>query len=193
MADLFDKNIAYEAAKSPNQSIGFVKKLKIFADLNLVGVKLIFFLIVDLVIGLLRIFVPVRPKNIEGQVVLITGGGNGIGKQLALQFAREKCKVAVVDIDFDAATKTADEIQAEFKVTAKAFRTDVSNVEQIEKLRLSVEESLGCVDILVNNAGILTTSVSLFEGSHADIKRIIDINMSSHFWVSIKFSMRRHV
>lgn len=181
MADLFDQNIPYEAAEA--QHFSFKKKIGVLLKLSLFPLKIFYYVICEMFVGIFRLFVPIKPKNIENQVVLITGGGNGIGKQLAREFAREKCKIAVVDIDFDAASVTAHEIESEFKVMAKAFRTDISNVEQVEKLRFDVEESLGCVDILVNNAGILTTNLSLFEGSHSDIKRIIDINLTSHFWV----------
>lgn len=182
MADLFDQNLPYEPAEA--QKISFVKKIKLLGAIHLFGLKIFYYVIIDCLVGLFNLVVPMKPKNIEGQVVLITGGGNGIGKQLARQFAREKCKIAVVDIDMNAAMKTVQEIKTEFKVSAIAFQTDVSNVEQIEKLRLDVESNLGCVDILCNNAGILTTNISLFEGSHADIKRIIDINLTAHFLVS---------
>lgn len=181
MADLFDQDIPYEAAEA--QKFSLKEGTGIILRLSLIPWQVLYYVVCGFFIGLWRLFVPVKPKNIENQVVLITGGGNGIGKQLAREFAREKCKIAVVDIDYEAALTTADEIQSEFKVMARAFRTDISDVEQVEKLRIKVEDSLGCVDILVNNAGILTTNISLFEGSHADIKRIIDINMTSHFWV----------
>lgn len=122
-------------------------------------------------------------KNIENQVVLITGGANGLGKALACRFAQEKCKLAIADINFEEAKKTAEFISKTYKISAKEFQVDVSNYEQVRKLRKEIENKLGPVDILVNNAGIVPL-ISLREGKPEDIQRILNVNLASHFWVN---------
>lgn len=99
--------------------------------------------------------------------------------------AREKCKLAIVDIDFQAAQQTAADIISKFSVKAVAFRVDVSNHREITQLKSDIEGTLGHVDILVNNAAILGLNVSLREGTTDDIQKIIDVNLTSHFWVML--------
>lgn len=113
----------------------------------------------------------------------MTGAANGLGKEISIQLAQVGCNLAIIDLDLDGANKTANEISEKFNVRAKAFKTDVSNYESVQLLKKEVENSLGHVDILVNNAGLLPL-MSLREGSHKDIQKILDVNMASHFWVS---------
>lgn len=136
--------------------------------------------------GIKNFFFPPKPKCIKDQVAIVTGGGNGLGRAIAFRLAEEKCKVAVVDIDFKGAQQTAQEIVQKFNVQAVAFRVDVSNLEQIKQLKIDVEKSLGCVDILVNNAALLGMDVSLMDNTPEMIQKIIDVNLASHFWVSFE-------
>ena len=88
------------------------------------------------------------------------------------------------------AEKTALEIAEKFNVKTAAYKVDVSDFEAIQKLKEDVESTLGCVDILVNNAGILS-KISLREGRASDIQKVIDVNLSSHFWVLKSFKQKR--
>lgn len=65
----------------------------------------------------------------------------------------------------------------------RIFEVDVSNFDEVKELQKSVENDIGPVDVLVNNAGILTR-ISLLEGRAKDIQRVINVNLSAHFWVS---------
>lgn len=126
-----------------------------------------------------------KSKDITGYVVLITGGANGIGKQLAIQFAKEKCKIAIVDIDYESACQVVEMLRTEFDIKAEAFRADISKFIEVKVLRSLIEETLGSVDILVNNAGIqeLFSYNSMFESSYEQVQKIIDVNFTSNFWV----------
>jgi all-trans-retinol dehydrogenase (NAD+) len=112
----------------------------------------------------------------------VAGGANGLGRAIAFRLAKEKCNVVIIDLNEEEARKTASEISEKFKVKTAAFKVDVSDFEAIQKLKDDMEETMGFVDILVNNAGILST-ISLREGQPKDIKKIIDVNLTSHFWV----------
>lgn len=172
---------AYQSAQEYN----FTLKLKLlflwqYLKLN---VTCILLLIPEACKGIKNIFFPPKPKCIENQVALVTGGGNGIGRAIAFRLAKEKCRLAIVDIDYEAAKKTAKDIAYQFKVSALAFKVDVSKHEEIAQLRNDVESALGSVDILVNNAGLLCMNLSLREGTNEQIQKAIDVNLASHFWV----------
>lgn len=124
-----------------------------------------------------------NPKNVKGQVALITGGSNGIGKAIAKRLALEGCSIAIANRNIAEGEKTAREIQERFGVKVKAFKVDVSKHEEVAKLKQDVEESLGPVDILVNNAGLLALNISLLEGTQEEIQQIIDVNLTAYFWV----------
>lgn len=134
-----------------------------------------------------KLFLPAQRKSIRGQLVLVTGGGNGLGKALCERFAREGCNVAVADIDLIAAQKTAKEIMLQNPaVKADAFKVDVADHKSVGQLRKDIEASLGPVDVLVNNAGLLAM-LSLSEGTPEDVQRILGVNLVSHFWTIREF------
>lgn len=113
----------------------------------------------------------------------VTGAGNGIGREIAMRLAREGCSLAVADIDADAAHRTVADLR-KLKVIAVAFQVDVSNFEQVLKLKRDIITKMGgTVDILVNNAGLMP-KLSLFEGNDSDIDRIVRVNVVSHVFVS---------
>ncbi len=90
--------------------------------------------------------------RLKDKVALITGGGRGIGRAVALAFAQEGAKVTVSDVDLEPAQAVADEIAA-LGGEALAVRTDVSKRSEVKE---TVEKALarfGQIDILVNNAG----------------------------------------
>ena len=91
---------------------------------------------------------------LNGKVALITGGGRGIGRAIALAFAREGARIVV-------AARTAaqvEQVAAEIGNGAIAVVCDVSNSESVTQMFAQTSEQLGDVDILVNNAGIAESS-----------------------------------
>ena len=88
---------------------------------------------------------------------LVTGAGRGIGRAIALTFAREGAAVAVLDRREDLATEVAAQLQ-EQGVTATAVTADVSQEASVNAAISAARDALGGIDVLVNNAGIDTNS-----------------------------------
>lgn len=88
----------------------------------------------------------------EDEVVLITGGGGGIGREMAIGFGRRGASVAVMDIDAQAAESTAEAVR-ETEAAALAVRCDVRAEAELEASGVRIEQELGPVSILCNHAG----------------------------------------
>ena len=91
--------------------------------------------------------------DLTGKAAVVTGGGQGIGRGIALILARQGAAVAVADVTRDEPKSVAREISALGRGSV-ALRMDVSKQEQVEAAMASAIDAFGRVDILVNNAGI---------------------------------------
>ena len=91
-------------------------------------------------------------KRFEHKTILVTGGGGGIGGATCLGFAQEGGRVAVLDLDREAAEKVAAQIRAAGG-TAQALRCDITDRASVDAAVAATEEKLGPIDVLVNNAG----------------------------------------
>lgn len=172
----------YEGAK-PQKEKTIIQTLLIIIEFSFKFLTVVV-LSVPIYYKLLKdIISPPRRKNIGGQLALVTGGANGLGREICLCLAKRGCNVAVVDLDLENAEKTASNCR-QFHIKAKGYRVDVSNYNEIRDLRKQIEEDLGPVDILINNAGILA-ALSLREGAPEDIDRIIRVNLTAQFYVSV--------
>ncbi|XP_035793293.1 17-beta-hydroxysteroid dehydrogenase 13-like [Anopheles albimanus] len=154
---------------------------KLIADILLGIFTFLVLLIPILVDSIGRLFRKAAKKNISGQTVLVTGGANGLGRDICLQLATAGCHIAVVDLDETNGKQTSADIR-QLGVKAHFFKADVSSYEAVVALRTEVSEKLGPVDILINNAGVLPL-MSLREGTPSDLKKVIEINLLSHVWM----------
>jgi 2-hydroxycyclohexanecarboxyl-CoA dehydrogenase len=91
-------------------------------------------------------------QRFQNQVVVVTGGGGGIGGATCRRFGAEGAKVAVFDLNLDAAEAVAAAIRAEGGLAA-AFRCDITQRASVDAALVAAEQQLGPVDVLVNNAG----------------------------------------
>jgi 2-hydroxycyclohexanecarboxyl-CoA dehydrogenase len=91
-------------------------------------------------------------QKFESKTVVVTGGGGGIGGATCRRFAREGAKVAVYDMNLEAAEKVASGIRDE-DGQAQAFRCDITDRASVDKAVEATQQGLGPIDVLVNNAG----------------------------------------
>lgn len=115
----------------------------------------------------------------DGKVVLVTGAGHGIGKQIALQFAQQGANTVIVDYNAETGQKTADEFTKKYQKSL-FVQADVSNGEAMLNVRERVFEEFGKIDTLVLNAGVA------FKNKVADItmeewNKTLSINLTGLF------------
>lgn len=114
---------------------------------------------------------------LDGKTALITGGGRGIGREIALTFARQGARIAV-------AARTADQVEQvarEIGNNAIALVCDVSDSESVTGMFSDMRERLGDADILVNNAGV-AESATFVNTTDELWHRHISINLSGTFY-----------
>jgi len=92
-------------------------------------------------------------KVLKGKIAIITGAGQGLGQAFALKYAESGAALLLADINFKKVAQTADQIKQNGG-KAVPFQTDISDVNQTEKMAEKVMSEFGRVDILLNNAGI---------------------------------------
>jgi 3-oxoacyl-[acyl-carrier protein] reductase len=97
--------------------------------------------------------------KLKDRTALVTGAGSGIGRAIACQFAEEGARVAVNDINLEAARETVQQM-GERAEGSYAVRTDVSSSAEVRRMFAELAQRFGVLDILVNNAGIAETNPS---------------------------------
>ena len=123
-------------------------------------------------------FDPKHAFSLSGKVALVTGGGKGIGRGVALGMARSGARVHVLDRDLEAAEETAGLIVKE-GMAAKAHRVDVGDEAEITAVMAAIA-SKGAIDILVNNAGLAIRKPSV-DLSIADWDAVLKVNLTGVF------------
>lgn len=123
--------------------------------------------------------------DLNGQVAIVTGGAQGIGKAIVQALLENGANVAIVDIDTQIGKQTANEMQ-ETGRTCLFFKGDVANIDQMEKVAQDIETQLGGIHILINNAGINTKSdrVPIHQYTLDDWDTILNVDLTGVFLVS---------
>jgi len=124
--------------------------------------------------------------KLKDKVVLITGGGSGLGREMGLTFAREGAKIGVNDIRPESASNVVTEIERAGG-KARSFVADVSNSAAVKKMFTDFVAAFGTIDILINNAGIGRTRdssevVPTHEKSDEDWHKMIATHLDSTFF-----------
>jgi NADP-dependent 3-hydroxy acid dehydrogenase YdfG len=113
-----------------------------------------------------------QPRILAGETAAVTGAARGIGRATAKALLAQGMKVAIGDVDIDAARKTADELGP----SAIALPLDVTDRDSFSGFLDEAERQLGPLDVLVNNAGIMQIGRFLDEDD-LTAQRMIDINL----------------
>jgi L-rhamnose 1-dehydrogenase len=120
--------------------------------------------------------------HLRGKVAIVTGAARGIGRAIALRFAQEGARVAVVDMRRDEGQAAVETIRAAGG-EAVFVGTDVTSAQQVQAMVESVVERWGTVDILVNDAGICPFEEFL-DMPEALWDQVLDVNLKGYFLCS---------
>jgi NAD(P)-dependent dehydrogenase (short-subunit alcohol dehydrogenase family) len=118
--------------------------------------------------------------DLTDRVALVTGGGRGIGREIARTLAQAGAHVAIAEFDPATAKDAADEIQ-HIGRQSLAVQTDVRDPNSVEAMTQQVIEKFGQVDILVNNAGIAVNTPAE-ETPTAEWQNVLNVNLNGVFY-----------
>jgi 3-oxoacyl-[acyl-carrier protein] reductase len=116
----------------------------------------------------------------ENQVAVVTGGGRGIGRAIALRLASEGARVACVSRGEENAKRTAREINAVHADAAKGYVVDVADHAAVQKIGAQILDEFGRIDILINNAGV-TRDALVMRMSVEDWDAVVNTNLRGAF------------
>ena len=119
-------------------------------------------------------------KLLEGKTAIITGASRGIGKGIALTFAKQGANIAFTFLSSEEKAKALEEELSAFRIKAKGFKSDASQFDAAQDLADNVMETFGTIDVLVNNAGITKDNL-LMRMSEEDFDTVMEVNMKSIF------------
>ncbi|XP_049556577.1 epidermal retinol dehydrogenase 2 isoform X2 [Orcinus orca] len=152
---------------------------------NLNSVKTFFVFLGKSVFALLEVLVfaiiPRPQKNVAGEIVLITGSGSGLGRLLALKFARLGSVLVLWDVSQEGNEETCKMAQEAGATGVYAYTCDCSRKEEVYRVADQVKKEVGDVSILINNAGIVTGKKFL-DCPDELMEKSFDVNFKAHLW-----------
>jgi NAD(P)-dependent dehydrogenase (short-subunit alcohol dehydrogenase family) len=125
--------------------------------------------------------------SIKGKTALVTASASGIGKAIALAFAKKGVNLAICDIDEQKIKETEKEL-AKFGIDILATCCDVGNIKDIDNLFQKIVKKFVTVDILINNAGIAGPSKPIIEIDPEEWDLTLQINLRSQYYFIKKFA-----
>lgn len=117
--------------------------------------------------------------NLRGEVAIVTGGAQGLGKEMAIALAEAGASVVIADMDLKKAEETAQEIE-KLGVSSLALKVDVTQKDQVEDMVRRTMETFGKIDVLVASAGI-GQWINSEEMPLEDWNRVISVNLTGVF------------
>ncbi len=129
-------------------------------------------------------------KLLDGKTALITGASRGIGKAIALEFAKNGANVAFTDLRYDEFAENLEKELQALGVKAKGFASDASSFQSSEEVVKEILKDFDKIDILINNAGITKDNL-LLRMSESDWDAVINVNLKSAF--NLTKALLRHM
>ena len=126
--------------------------------------------------------------NLKDKVAVITGGGYGIGRVIALTFARHGARICLASRGMDKLEETAREIKKAGR-EAIVVQADISCESEVEAMVQKTVERFGCLDILVNNAAAEGPTLPIHEIDSEDWRQVVDVNLNGLFYCT-KYALR---
>ena len=113
--------------------------------------------------------------KVKGKVIVVTGAGNGMGREISLNLLNKGAKVIGLDINFDGLKKT-QELAGDKGQFIKLMQLDITNREAVEQTAEDAVQLFGAVDGIINNAGIIQDFVPVSKMEYRTIERVMNIN-----------------
>lgn len=155
-------------------------KMIFLMDLQMMLLDVIYFILRNSVRAVLR----PRTKPIDGELVLITGAGGGLGRLFAQEFAKHGAEVVLWDIDGGSNERTAQLVR-DMGGKAQSYTVDVTNKEEVYRCAELVRQDAGReVTMLVNNAGVVAGK-RMLDCPDELMERTMKVNCHALFWVRI--------
>lgn len=130
--------------------------------------------------AIIKSFLPKKQKDINNEIMFITGAGCGIGRGMAIKFAELGATIICTDINKESSDETAQMI-AKAGGKAYSYKLDVSDRQKVYAVAETVRSEVGDVTMLVNNAGIVTGKKFMDCPDELMIKTV-EVNTIAHFW-----------
>ncbi|XP_066250531.1 epidermal retinol dehydrogenase 2-like [Euwallacea similis] len=121
-----------------------------------------------------------KQKELRGEVALITGGGSGLGRLLALRLAKLGVKIVLWDVSVQGVEETK-KLVTDVGGTVYGYKCDVSNEDDVYRVAKQTSQVAGDITILINNAGVVSGQLLLDTPDYL-IRRTFDVNVLAHFW-----------
>ena len=125
----------------------------------------------------------VQFKEFMEKIVLVTGSGSGIGRGVAIAFAKEGANIVVNDVNYEAASSVAQEIK-DMGRKSLAVKCDVSNSHEVSQMFDQIVKQFGTLHILINSAGVTGVVALMEETLEEEFDRTMDINVKGVFLCS---------
>lgn len=124
-----------------------------------------------------------KAQDLNAELVLITGAGSGLGRSLAITFAKLGSSLVLWDINEESVRAVADEV-ANYGSHAYPYLCDCSDREAVFRIAEKVKKEVGNISVIVNNAGIVAGK-SVMEIDPVKFEKVLTVNTLAHYWVCV--------